>query len=213
MHIAGVTGLMAALFLTAAAYGQTGPGFAASPEDEAAIAAFEAARLPALSDTPSDGEVFGYAGTVVFYYVAGYEMAGGTLIAIDRVCDPDPAMPGRGRCDWQYRYAALQAPLTDPSQARAPDDLDIFTVLGRDCAAIAETLGSLRVGPDGEAYEIWMGSPPQADLYDRQYRRLEFDIGPAFQPAGHVVLEGRENALLRNLAVPLQLPLRECGAG
>lgn len=213
MRIAGATGLMAALFLTAAAYSQTAPGFAASPDDEAAIAAFDAARLPALSDTRSDDEVFGYAGTAVFYYVAGHEVAGGTLIAIDRVCDPDPATPGRGRCDWQYRQVELQAPLTDPSQARAPDDLDTFSVFGRDCPAIAETLEALRIGPDGEAYEIWMGSPPQADLYDRQYRRLEFAIGPAFQPSGHVVVEGRENALLRNLAVPLQRPLRECGAG
>ena len=209
----GVTGLMAALFLSAAAFSQSDPGYAASPEDEAAIAAFDAARLPALSDTPSDGEVFGFAGTVVFYYVAGLEVAGGTLIAIDRVCDPDPAIPGRGRCDWQYRHAALQAPLTDPSLARAPDDLDIFTVFERDCPAIAETLDALRIGPDGEAYDIWMGSPPETDLYDRQYRRLEFDLGPAFQPAGHVVLEGRENSLLRDLAVPLQIPLRECEAG
>lgn len=211
MRIAGVTGLMATLFVSAAALSQTDLSFAASPEDEAAISAFEVARLPPLSETPSDGEVFGHAGTVVFYYVAGYEMAGGTLIAIDRVCDPDPATPGRGRCDWQYRHAQLQAPLADPSQVRAPDDLDIFSVFGRDCPAIAETLSALRIGPDGEAYEIWMGSPPQADIHDRQYRRFQFDIGPAYQPSGHVVLDGRENALLRNLAVPLQRPLRECG--
>lgn len=213
MRIAGATGLMATLLVSVAAYSQTDPGFAVSSDDAAAIASFGAARLPALSDTPSDGEAFGYAGMVVFYYVAGLEVAGGTLIAIDRVCDPDPASPGRGLCDWQYRHAQLQAPLTDPSLARAPDDLDIFSVFGRDCPAIAETLEALRVGPDGVAYEIWMGSAPQADIYDRQYRRLEFDIGPAFQPSGQVVLEGRENALLRNLAVPLQRPLRECGAG
>ncbi|MAL10631.1 MAG: hypothetical protein CMF74_17575 [Maricaulis sp.] len=212
MTRAPLTALIAATIVSAAAFSQSDPGFAASPEDEAAIAVFDAARLPDLSDTPSAGEVFGYAGTAVFYYVAGHETAGGTLIAIDRVCDPDPVAPGRGSCDWQYRHSALQAPLTDPALVRPVTGHDIFTRLGRDCPAISETLGTLRIGPDPEAYEVWMGSSPQADLYDRQYRRLEFSLGPAFQPTGLVLIEGRENALLRNLSATLHRPLRECGA-
>ena len=205
------TGLISVLFLSAAALPRDSTGFAASPEDALAIAAFEAERLTDLADASSDGEVYGYAGTIVFYYVAGHEQAGGSLIAVDRVCDPDPVTPGRGRCDWQYRYAALQAPLTEPALVRPPGELDLFTAYGRDCPAIAGMLGALRIGPDAQAYDIWMGSQPIPDTGDRQYRRLEFVTGPAYHPSGRIVLDGRENTVLRNLAVPLQAPLRECG--
>ncbi|MBI1236564.1 MAG: hypothetical protein GC188_07755 [Alphaproteobacteria bacterium] len=188
----------------------TTPDFAVNANDAASITAFNSARLPDFQSTASEGDIYGYTSTVLFYYVGGLEQAGGSLIAIDRICDPQPETPGRGVCDWQYRYASLQAPLTDPATAHPPDQLEIFTARPSDCPAIADLLAEFRIGPDPAPYDVWMGSTPQADLYDRQYRRLEIVIGPAYAPAADILVEGSRNPWLRNIAVQLQSPLRAC---
>lgn len=187
------------------------PNFAANGADAVSIEAFNAARLPDFRQTAAEGEAFGYLSTVLFYYVGGLEQAGGSLIAIDRICDPQPETPGRGVCDWQYRHAELQAPLTDPAMVLPTDQLDSFTVRGRDCPAIAGLLADFRIGPDPEPYDVWMGSTPQADLYDRQYRRVEIVTGPAYAPTADILIEGSRNRWLRNIAVQLQSPLQTCG--